>query len=137
MTQPNTAIRSFDPVWATIVTEAEVALQREPVLGALLHMGVLHHDNLESALACRLAAKLATPEMSQQMVREIADEAFADDLYLGHAARADLSAVLERDPACHRLIEPLLYFKGFQVLQAYRLAHWLWEQGRRDLAYFV
>jgi serine O-acetyltransferase len=34
-------------------------------------------------------------------------------------------------------LQPILYFKGFQAMQAYRVAHWLWTQGRRDLAYFV
>ena len=46
-------------------------------------------------------------------------------------------AVYERDPACHRLMQPLLFFKGYQAVQAYRLGHWLWTEGRRDLAYFV
>jgi serine O-acetyltransferase len=34
-------------------------------------------------------------------------------------------------------MQPLLFFKGYQALQAYRLGHWLWMNGRRDLAYFV
>ena len=42
-------------------------------------------------------------------------------------------AVFERDPACLRLIQPMLYFKGYQAVQAYRVGHWLWQQGRRDL----
>jgi serine O-acetyltransferase len=50
------------------------------------------------------------------------------------AALADLRAVRERDPAAGRLINPFLYFKGYQGLQAYRIAHWLWGCGRRDLA---
>ena len=31
-------------------------------------------------------------------------------------------AVVDRDPACLRMMEPLLYFKGFHALQTYRLA---------------
>ncbi|MEO1551874.1 MAG: serine O-acetyltransferase, partial [Pseudomonadota bacterium] len=46
-------------------------------------------------------------------------------------------AVYERDPACHRLLQPLLFFKGFQAVQAYRLSHHLWATERKDLAYFV
>jgi serine O-acetyltransferase len=34
------------------------------------------------------------------------------------------------------MIQPVLYFKGFQAVQAYRLGHRLWTEGRRDLAYF-
>jgi serine O-acetyltransferase len=46
-------------------------------------------------------------------------------------------AVFDRDPACTRLIEPFLYFKGFHALQAYRLAHALWKAGRRDFALYL
>ena len=74
--------------------------------------------------------------MSEQILREIADEAYVSDPKLGEALRADLVAVFERDPACHRLLQPVLYFKGFQAIQSYRVGHWLWETGRTDLAYF-
>ena len=43
----------------------------------------------------------------------------------------DLHAVRERDAACVAYIQPLLFFKGFQALQAYRLAHWLWGHDRK------
>jgi serine O-acetyltransferase len=98
---------------------------------------VLHHKTLETALAYRLAQKLASGEMSEQLLREIADEAHATEPGLGAAARADIAAVYDRDPACHRFLQPLLFFKGFQALQAYRVGHWLWTQGRKDFAYFI
>ena len=53
---------------------------------------------------------------------------------LVEAARADITAIHERDPACHRFMQPLLFFKGFQAVQAHRLGHWLWQEGRQDLA---
>jgi len=102
-----------------------------------VHTSVLHHGSLECALAYRISMKLASPEMSDQMLREIADEAYLDDPTLAEAARADLTAILDRDPACHRYLQPLLFFKGFQAVQAYRLGHWLWLHGRRDLSYYV
>ena len=72
--------------------------------------------------------------MSEQILREICDEAYAADPNLAMAARADIVAVYERDPSCHRFLQPLLYFKGFQAVQAYRIAHRLWQQGRNDMA---
>lgn len=56
------------------------------------------------------------------------------DPALGEAFRADILAVTNRDPACHRLIEPLLYFKGFHAIQSHRIAHWLWNHRRTELA---
>jgi serine O-acetyltransferase len=45
--------------------------------------------------------------------------------------------VYDRDPACDRFIEPVLYFKGFHAIQTHRLAHWLWTKGRRDFALYL
>jgi serine O-acetyltransferase len=130
-------LAEIDPVWRRIREEAESAVADEPILGGLLHATVLHHKSLEHALAYRTAQKLASPEMSAQLLREIMDEAHASDPTIGQKARADIVAVYERDPACHRFLQPLLYFKGFQAIQAYRVAHWLFAAGRVDLAYFV
>lgn len=126
-----------DPVWTRVCKEAEAAVRAEPLLGSLVHAGLLHHPTLERALAFRFSLKLASGEMSEQILREIADEAYAEDADLGSAARADLMAVYERDPACHRFLQPILFFKGYQAVQAYRIGHWLWRKGRRDMAYFV
>jgi serine O-acetyltransferase len=130
-------LAGVDPVWQRILDEAGQAVIDEPLLGGLIHGCILHHDTLEKALAYRLAQKLASGEMSEQLMREIADEAYRADPGLGVAARADIMAVHDRDPACHRYLQPLLFFKGFQAVQAYRVGHWLWTQKRRDLAYFV
>ena len=96
-------------------------------MASLVHAGILHHSSLERALSYRIAQKLASPEMSELILREIADEAYHGDPQLGVAARADILAVFERDPACHRYLQPLLFFKGFQALQCYRIGHWLWS----------
>ncbi len=129
-------IAAVDPVWSRIRQEAEIAVRDEPLLGGLIHSTILHHESLETALSFRLSLKLASAEMSEQILREINDDAFAAGRDVANAARADLVAVLDRDPACQRLLQPLLYFKGFQALQAYRVAHWLWREGRKDLSYF-
>jgi serine O-acetyltransferase len=88
-------------------------------------------------MAYRFSQKLASSEMSEQILREFADEALDADPEIGAAARSDIMAVFERDPACHRFLQPVLFFKGFQAVQAYRIGHWLWKSGRTDLSYFV
>jgi len=137
MSEPRAKLAELDPVWNRILTEAEAAVEAEPLLGGMIHASVLHHASLEQALACRMAQKLASGEMSEQILREIADGAYAADPGLARAARADIVAVHERDPACHRFLQPLIFFKGFQAIQAYRAGHFLWRSGRRDMAYFI
>lgn len=136
MQHQSTKLSEVDPVWQRISDEAREAIANEPLLGGLLHGTILHHKSLERALSFRISEKLASAEMSAQILREISDEAYRADKELGAAARADIMAVFERDPACHRFLQPLIYFKGFQAIQAYRVGHWLWKNGRKDLAYF-
>jgi len=136
MQDPRVMPITIDPVWDRINAEAEAAVDREPLMGGLIHSCVLHHRSLEKALSYRVSAKLNSNEMSMLVLREVADEAYRAAPDLVDAARADLMAVLERDPATHQLLQPILYFKGFQAMQAYRVAHWLWRQGRKDLAFF-
>ena len=136
MAETRTNIAAVDPVWDRITNEAREAVQHEPLMGGLIHACILHHKTLDKALSYRIAAKLASNEMSMSILREIADQAYADQPQLIDAARADLVAIYERDPACHRLLQPVLYFKGYQAVQAYRVGHWLWQNGQRDLAYF-
>ena len=130
-------VASVDPVWQRVREEAAEAVLTEPLLGGLIHSSLLHHQTLERALAYRFSMKLASAEMSEQILREIADEAYSADSSLGQAARSDIMAVFDRDPACHRFLQPVLFFKGYQAIQAYRVGHWLWQNGRTDLAYFV
>ncbi len=136
MAETRAHVAELDPVWGRITREAEEAVKTEPLLGGLVHYSILHHPTIERALSYRLSVKLSNNEMSEQMLREVCDEAYNDDAQLALSARADIMATYERDPACHRFLQPLLFFKGFQAVQAHRVAHWLWTQGRRDLAYF-
>ena len=127
----------LDPVWKRIQTEAKEAVEKEPLLGGSLHACILHHSSIEHALAYRIASKLATSEMSEQILREICDDAYKNADEISLAGRADIVAVYQRDPACNTYIQPLLFFKGFQALQSYRVAHWLWNRDRKDMSYFI
>lgn len=137
MPEARAKLTAFDPVWQRICDEANQVVRDEPLLGGVMHNNLLHHQTMERALAFRFALKLASGEISEQILREIADTAYASEPLLGEAARADIVAVHDRDPACHRFLQPLMYFKGYQAVQAYRIGHWLWQTGRRDMALFV
>ena len=130
-------LSSHDPVWSRIRTEAADIVNEEPILASYVHATVLKHTTLESALSYQLAHKLGSVEVRAMLVREVFDEAFINDPAIGTAVRADIVAVNERDAACQTYLQPLLYFKGFHALQAYRVAHWLWQQQRYQIAFFL
>ncbi|MCP8938431.1 serine O-acetyltransferase [Alsobacter sp. SYSU M60028] len=126
-----------DPVWRRMREEAEQAVRQEPRLGGFVYAAILNHDTLESAVAHRVAARLHHEAVTGDLIAQTFMQALADDAAIGQAFRADLMAVTDRDPACQRLIEPMLYFKGFHAIQTHRLAHALWRQGRRDFALYL
>ncbi len=126
-----------DPVWSTIRDEAARLAADEPLMASVVHAVILNHRTLEDALSYRIAEKLASPEMPALLVRELCQMAFDDRPEIGVAVRADVIAWYERDPFCDRYLQPMMYFKGFVALEAYRVGHWLWENGRRDLAMFI
>ncbi len=126
-----------DPIFAQVRREAEETLRREPELGCFLASSILNHATLEQTVAHRLAARLSHPDFPGDIIRQNFLEFCARDPSFGIAIRADLLAVVDRDPACERVIEPLLYFKGFHALQVHRLAHALWVTGRKDFALYL
>jgi serine O-acetyltransferase len=126
-----------DPVWQAIREEVAREGDRESILASFLYATILKHDTLEDALSFHLAGKLGGPSLSEMLIREVIDEAFAASPQISEAIRADLRAVRERDPASTSYSHPFLYFKGFQALQSYRVAHWLWTRDRRSLALFL
>jgi serine O-acetyltransferase len=130
-------IASVDPIWAELRQEAEEAARREPALGGFIYATILSKDRLEEAVCHRLAQRLDHSDVDAGLIAETFAHVLADHPELGRAFRADLAAVYDRDPACSRYIEPLLYFKGFHALVTHRFAHELWKQGRRDFALYL
>ncbi len=130
-------IKAVDPVWEAVRAGARQILENEPSMGNLVLSTVLNHETFEDALAHRLAARLDHEEVSADMIRQAFAETVRDNPAIGDAARADLAATLERDPACHRAIEPLLFFKGYQAIQTHRFAHAMHKAGRRDFALYL
>ena len=123
------------PVWHRLRFEAKAAAAAEPTLASYIDAAILTHDTLCSALVYHLAQKLAGPATNSLALRELCRDAYDADPTLTEKAEADLQAVLDRDPACRGLVQPFLFFKGFLALQTYRVAHWLWGQGRDTLAF--
>jgi serine O-acetyltransferase len=127
----------LDPVWNRIREEAQEMVKREPLLASFVHATILNHRRLEQALAYHLAQKLGSIEVPAILLREVFDECYADAPDVTAAARADFVAICDRDPACRTYLQPLLFFKGFQAVQAQRVGNWLWLGKRWELALFL
>ncbi|QCI62811.1 serine O-acetyltransferase [Phreatobacter stygius] len=130
-------LESVDPVWHRIRAEASAAAEREPALATFLFGSVISQHSLEEAVASRVATRLDHPDVPMAIIRQAFHDALDTASEIGVSMRADIMAVVDRDPATDRAIEPLLYFKGFHAIQSHRLAHWLWAAGRKDFALYL
>jgi serine O-acetyltransferase len=126
-----------DPVWRRILDETASHAAEEPMLASYLHATILNHQRIERALSFHLANQLDSPALSSLLLRDVMLEAFDGDPSILDAVREDLCAVVDRDSACNELYIPFLYYKGFHSLEAHRVSHWLWQQGRRSLALLI
>ena len=125
---------SASQLWLSIRREAEIALARDPVFGASLSSAILDHADLGSALAHQIGERLGRNSADRRQFSRLAREAFQASPDLVEAASRDLRSVVVHDPATTRLLPPLLNFKGYVALQAWRVSNWLWRRNRRDLA---
>ena len=131
------SLKAIDPIWSSIRLEAEEAIANETLLGAFMQSSILNHRTLEAAVAHRIAERLDHPDVPADLIRHAFADMAAQDQDFGTIVRVDIQATYDRDPACHRYLEPVLYFKGFHAIQAHRLAHWLFKQGKRDMALYL
>ncbi len=130
-------IKTCDPAWIRLREEAEELCSKEPVLAGFVYSTVLNQDSFEQVICHRLAQRLSHADVEAGQLYMTFEELVTKEPGITEAFRADLAAVFDRDPACNRLIEPILYFKGFHALQTHRLAHQLWKDGRSDFAFYL
>lgn len=133
----HTSPEPLNDVWARLRIEAAGVAAEEPMLASFVNAAALRHSSFVDALIHRIAAKMADPQLDALLIQDVVKEAIHSDQDIAIAAAADMLAIDERDPACRSLLQPFLYHKGFHSIQAYRIAHWLWKQGRESLAFHI
>jgi serine O-acetyltransferase len=123
-------------MWDEIRSEAEAAIDAEPALGSFIYATVLSHSRLEDVICHRVANRLGVTA-DANLIMQSFQSLLAGNPDMAQVFRDDLAAVRQRDPACNRYIEPLLYFKGFHALATHRFAHEMWRKGRKDFALYL
>jgi serine O-acetyltransferase len=123
-----------DQLWQSLRREAESARASDPLFGASLSSAILDHFDLGSALAHQIGERLGKRAADREQFARVAREAFHAAPDLIEAASLDLQSIAVHDPATTGLLPPLLNFKGYVALQAWRVSNWLWRHDRTDLA---
>ena len=122
--------------WEAIHAEVERLGDKEPLLHGLLSSLFQNSGALNEAMAAVLFNLLQAAGVGMVALKDLFAEALSADKLVAAMSR-DLQAVRDRDPACTTYLHALLNYKGFQALQAYRIAHRLWEDDRVELASWV
>lgn len=134
---PSACAPVLDEIWTKLREGAERMATQEPLLENFTRKILLKGRKLTDALAHLLADELGNATISSLELLRLFQTCYAEDPFFALAASDDLDAILKRDPAAHDPLIPFLYFKGFHAIQTHRIAHDLWNKGRKDLAYYL
>ena len=124
-------------LWSQLHTEVTGLADDEPVLTSYLQATVINHESLIDSLSYLLAEKLASSNLPALSLREVIGQVLNASSAIQNAINVDLVASVDRNPASHGLANPFLNHKGFHALEAYRIANYLWQEGRHTLAFYL
>lgn len=123
-----------DSLWQKVRDEAQSSANADPVFGKAVASAILAHDGFAAALADLIGQRLGGGGAERTRFTSFSRNAFRGEPDLIEAASRDLQAIARRDPAVADLLPPLLHYKGYIALQAWRVSNWLWRHDHRDAA---
>ncbi|XP_019177217.1 PREDICTED: probable serine acetyltransferase 2 [Ipomoea nil] len=133
--ETNSGAMTGDLIWDSVREEAKSEAEKEPaVLSSFLYATILSHDSLERAISFVIANHLQNPTLLAPQLFDIFCGVILHDPEVQRSIRLDLQAFKDRDRSCLSYCSALLYLKAYHSLQTHRIAHSLWNQGRRVLA---
>tara|TARA_B100000676_G_scaffold302372_1_gene351199 strand:+ start:313 stop:1053 length:741 start_codon:yes stop_codon:yes gene_type:complete len=124
-------------LWLTIKDEVNLRIDAEPSLSPYLNLLVLSQDSLISAIASVIASKLNSDALSSKDIKNFILDVYKNCEGIAESLEKDLIFFKENDPACKYFSTPILFYKGFQGLAAYRAANCLWKKDRHTMALFI
>jgi serine O-acetyltransferase len=128
------AIAPGDKLWLSVRREAKTVVDSDPGFCGSLSAAILDHPDLGSAVAHQIGQRLGKGAADRRQFSRVAREVFRAAPDLVDAVSRDLQGIAINDPATTGLLPPLLNFKGYVALQAWRVSNWLWRQDRTDPA---
>ncbi len=126
-----------DDVWSVIKEEVRLRIQAEPTLEPYLNLLVLSQDSLVSAIASIISSKLNSDALSSKDIKNFILDVYKNCDGIAQSLEEDLIFFKDNDPACKYYSTPILFYKGFQGLAAYRAANCLWMNDRHTMSLFI
>ena len=126
-----------DDVWSIIKEAVRLRIQAEPTLEPYLNLLVLSQDSLVSAIASIISSKLNSDALSSKDIKNFILDVYKNCDGIAESLEEDLIFFKDNDPACKYYSTPILFYKGFQGLAAYRAANCLWKNERHTMSLFI
>lgn len=124
-------------IWKNIKSEINILVKEEPYLFDFYDFYLLQHNHFIQSISYILSNQLFDTCISFQNMNKIILQSYLKNPIMARYAIQDIKMILKHDPVVNLFSTPLLYFKGFHALQAYRIGHYLWLQGRKSLAIYL
>lgn len=136
MTHVHSPLPLPELAWSTLLQEALDLQKTEPLLTKVVE-AVTSASSASEAICRLLPKKLADHSIGEDKLRLLFSGIHAQNSDFENALVRDLMSSRQHDPAARDIISIFLFYKGFHALQAHRIAHKLWNDGRHHIALHI
>ena len=123
-----------EDLWNKILEEVEL-FSNDKTMEYYFKNNILNFDNLSDALSLLVSKNLKSQEVREDNIIHDVGVAFKSKDII-HTIEEDINEIYQKDPACNYFFQPLLFYKGFQALQAYRVANY-WVEEKLSFSLYI
>tara|TARA_B100000700_G_C14739935_1_gene712518 strand:+ start:33 stop:764 length:732 start_codon:yes stop_codon:yes gene_type:complete len=123
-----------EDLWNKILEEVEL-FSNDQTMEYYFKNNILNFNNLSDALSLLISKNLKSQEVHEDNIIHDVGVAFKSKDII-HTIEEDINEICHKDPACNYFFQPLLFYKGFHALQAYRVANY-WVKEKLSFSLYI
>jgi len=123
-----------EDLWNKILEEVEL-FSNDKTMEYYFKNNILNFNNLSDALSLLISKNLKSQEVHEDNIIHDVGVAFKSKDII-HTIEEDINEICHKDPACNYFFQPLLFYKGFHALQAYRVANY-WVEEKLSFSLYI
>lgn len=122
-------------LWNEIISEVSKINQNDKILDNFFRESILNFNNIEECLSSILSKKLSSEFITFNDIINDVKEAVSNKK-IKKSIEEDINATFLKDPACKMYCQPILFYKGFIALQAYRVGNF-WRRDKLGFSLYI
>ena len=122
-------------LWNEIVNEISKINHNDKILDKFYKKNILDFNNIEECISGILSKKLSSEFISFNDINNAVKEAVSNKK-IKKSIEEDINATFIKDPACKMYCQPILFYKGFIALQAYRVGNF-WRKDKLGFSLYI